>query len=693
MAHNLARKHRPAKWQDVIGQDRAVAAILANLEQKQAPPLLLTGASGTGKTTLARLIGATDICEAENAPCGECETCLHIRDGKTVIGFSEINGAKFDTPAHAKQMAEFINEPAVWRWVTFIDEVHGLSKAACDVLLKPIEDPLQDRRIVLATTEPEKVSRTLASRCVRVPVNRLRAPDLFRLLTNVAANEGIRYETKAFDMIATAADGSAREALQLLEGVANHGAVVPARVAEQLSLGTAGLVVRYLRALLAADSTAQDEVLHEWQAEPRDVTKTIRDMLLYIYNMDAAATRILDFVNPAFFEVEEGDRIELAAGFRAHAKRRNCMFADFMLDCLEQWQFDPAIITDRSSLMIRVRRFDRLLNGDDPSPPPVGHVFEASEVVKRKRRRSAAAKESRNASKQGHLSLRQVEAIYTMASFLPQHHGVLLNTKLEIHLPAYNAFARKTPPIVSALTHALALRTNQWSQGNAHWVYVNAREGDGLRTRIALHLPPAALGKVEGWLSQWMENAQEAKAAGRAGISVDAQNPSRAEGYNRNRVQRHWHIFRWLAAGMDPAAFHWPDSDAKGERAAVIDLLKIGTDMRYGLGDLGEVNAIGSSRSLAPASRRRAAEGKMAFLSAFEDCAWSRLQDGWELKEYGDRRQEQVMREEARERVELEFPAGSTTLEKQVHSEEMKKLISGWPEDPRLRARSWPGWW
>ena len=445
--------------------------------------------------------------------------------------------------------------------------------------------------------------------------------------------------------------------------------------------------------MLRADSAKQDEVLHEWQAELRDITKVIRDMLLYIYNMDAAPSRIRSIVNPAFFEIAEDDRLELAAGFRAHAAHRNRPFADFMLDCLAQWQFDPAIITDRSSLMISVRRFDRLVNGDDPPPDPIGSGERQSGSKPKTRRRSAASVVRAKPSEASHLAFRQVESIYAMASFLPQQHGVLLNTKLDIYHSDFSALNGKTPPVVSALTHALALRTNEWASTPAHWLYVNAREDDGLRTRIALHLPPEALGKVGRWLEDWKANASEAKAAGAIEFALDAQKPNRAEGYDHNRIQRHWYIFRWLAGGLDPFAQHWPHEDARGEREAVVDLLKIGPEMRYSIGVLGRMNAIGSSRSLAPISRKRAAEDRMGFLSAFEDCAWSRLQEGWELKEYGDRVQELIQRQEAVERLELEYPPGSTRLEQDAHEIALKRLVDSWPEDPRKRARSWQGWW
>lgn len=692
MSLNLVKKHRPKRLEDVHGQERACSIIKKSLNMPQPPALLLAGPSGTGKTTLARIIGMTVACEHEERPCGECRTCLAIWQNHSTFHFSEINGAKFDEARHAKVMTEFMEGPAIGNWTTFIDEGQGLSKGAVDVLLKPIEDPMRDKRIVIATTRPEAIHRTLRDRCQIVPVLPLRPPSLYRLVTSIAESEGLRIEPRAVDMIVASAEGSARQALQVLDVVSDFDSIRPEHVANQLSLGTAGLVMRYLREVLSANSAGQDDVLHEWQAEPRDIVKIIRDMLLLIYNMDASPNKIQDIVNPAFFEIEESDRIELAAGFRAHALRRKRPFADFMLDCLAQWEFDPAIITDRSSLIIRVRRFDRLVNGDEPPLDPDEVEIVSRPSQSRIRRRSASSKGSRKHLETGHLSLRQAEDIYEMASFLPQHHGELLNTRIELHLPDHDTTGRKVPRLISSLTHALALRVNVWARTPAHWIYVHSQEESGLRTRIAFHLPPAALGKVEKWLNGWKRTAKDAGETP-AHIVLDAQSPNRAVGYDRNRIQRHWFIFRWLAGGLDPTAQHWPDEEARGERVPVVDLLKISSDMRYSTGELGRMNAIGGSRSLGPASRKEAAGDRLGFLSAFEDCAWSRLQEGWELKEYADRQLERFSRQEAVERLELEFPPGNTRLERDAHEAALQRLVTRWPEDPRERARSWRGWW
>ncbi|MXO91500.1 AAA family ATPase [Pontixanthobacter aquaemixtae] len=676
---------------DLVGQDSAAKAVKLWLESERPQPLLIAGASGTGKTTIARIIGATYLCESTDAPCGECKNCVQIFEGRPAIGYSEFNGAKSSSAEDAKYITKSIDEAVLWRWTTFVDEAHGLSKAGADVLLKPIEDPNRDVRIVFATTEPQNVRRTLRGRCQLVQLRTLNSADLYELLAKVCAAEEIQYEPRALDMIAAVAEGAARDALVQLDGIADLGPVTTELVAECLSLGNAASVLKYFRAVLAADVDAQDEAILQWQTQPQEIVKLIRDFLLYIYNFEARAKRSSDIVNAAFFEVLEADRIAIASGFRHLASSRARAFPDFMLDMMEQWEGDPGNITDRSSLMIKVCRFDRLLHGDAPqpvSPEIMGKVTaDLPEKAKPRRRRISQGPKSADSN---YLNLKQCENMYDMASFLVQEHGVFLNTKITIRQCPDAVGNAKVPPLVSEVTHALAQRAKAWSNAPAHWIYVNAKDEQSVVTRLGLHLPRQALAKVEPWLESWRDKADPKF---KLETEYDVQAANRAEGFNHNRNQRHWWIFRWLASAIHPDILHWSDQEELSSRSPLVDLLNIAKPDRYIIGSIQNLNALGGSQSLGPAARRKAADGRMPFLSAFADCAWEVLQSGWELDEHNDRLVETVRRSDQMDRLQKEYPPAATQLERDAYHHAVARMQADWPALAHDRPRSREGWW
>ncbi|HYJ34009.1 MAG TPA: DNA polymerase III subunit gamma/tau [Candidatus Binatia bacterium] len=241
----LARKYRPQRFADLVGQDpvrttleRAVAA------NRVAHAYLFAGPRGSGKTTTARLVAKALNCErrkdGESEPCNQCHSCVEITSG-TSLDVLEIDGASNRGIEEIRNLRENVKyAPSGGKSkVYIIDEAHQLTDFAWNALLKTLEEPPPHVRFVFATTEPLDVPDTIASRCQVFEFRRLRSEELVAHLETVAAAEKVKLDPEAAALIARASEGSVRDALSRLDqalSVAPEGVTADA-VAQALGLG------------------------------------------------------------------------------------------------------------------------------------------------------------------------------------------------------------------------------------------------------------------------------------------------------------------------------------------------------------------------------------------------------------------------------------------------------------------------
>lgn len=291
MTQALYRKWRPRKWDQVVGQDHVVKTLRnAIAGERIGHAYLFSGPRGTGKTTTARLLAKAANClspDLSNRPCDECENCKAVNEGR-FLDLIEIDAASNTSVEDVRDLRDKINfSPSVGKYkVYIIDEVHMLSTAAFNAILKTLEEPPAHAIFILATTEVHKIPATVLSRCQRHEFRRIPVAEIVNTLKNLAKEEKIEVDEDAYILIARQATGAMRDAISLLDQLASTGQRITLELAQTV-LGTATnqLVINLVNAMQNREPTAGLDTIHSALDSGSDPRQFARQTVDYLRNL------------------------------------------------------------------------------------------------------------------------------------------------------------------------------------------------------------------------------------------------------------------------------------------------------------------------------------------------------------------------------------------------------------------------
>ena len=285
----LARKYRPETFADLVGQDAMVRTLKNAFEADRiAQAFIMTGIRGTGKTTTARIIAKGMNCIGPDGtggpttePCGECEHCVSITEGRHV-DVLEMDAASRTGVNDIREIIDSVAyRAASARYkIYIIDEVHMLSTSAFNALLKTLEEPPAHVKFIFATTEIRKVPVTVLSRCQRFDLRRIEPEVMIAMLDRIAKAEGADIAEDALALITRAAEGSARDAQSLLDQAISHGAgeTTVDQVRAMLGLADRGRVLDLFDLSMQGDAAGALAELGAQYADGADPLAVLRDL-------------------------------------------------------------------------------------------------------------------------------------------------------------------------------------------------------------------------------------------------------------------------------------------------------------------------------------------------------------------------------------------------------------------------------
>ncbi|MCB0378022.1 MAG: DNA polymerase III subunit gamma/tau [Bdellovibrionales bacterium] len=281
----IARKFRPRSFDEFVGQAHVKQTLLNAMSSDRFPhAILFTGPRGTGKTTTARIVAKTLLCEnpQNNNPCNKCQSCLDVAEGRH-LDVIEIDGASNNGVDQIRELRETVGYmPSSGKYkVYIIDEVHMLSTSAFNALLKTLEEPPEHVIFMFATTEVQKIPATILSRCQRFDFRNHTLNDIADHLKNICKQEGINSEDAALFLIAKQAKGSIRDSLTLLEQIISFSGknITLQAVMDILGLTDRHLLLSTIKAIANKDKSQMFEATESFKSSGYDPTLFAEELL------------------------------------------------------------------------------------------------------------------------------------------------------------------------------------------------------------------------------------------------------------------------------------------------------------------------------------------------------------------------------------------------------------------------------
>ncbi len=391
----LARKYRPETFQDLYGQDTMVKTLKNAFEADRiAHAFIMTGIRGTGKTTTARIIAKGLNCVGVDGkggptiePCGQCDACISIAAGRHV-DVLEMDAASRTGVGDIREIIDSVQyRAASARYkVYIIDEVHMLSTSAFNALLKTLEEPPEHVKFIFATTEIRKVPVTVLSRCQRFDLRRIEPEVMAEFLTKIATQESAEIAEDALALIIRASEGSARDALSLLDQAMAHsgGETSAEQVRAMLGLADRGRVLDLFDLIMKGDAAAALAELSGQYAEGADPLAVLRD-LAEVTHWISVVKISPEAADDPTVSPDERERGKIMAGLPMRALTR---MWQMLLKALEEVSAAPNAMMAAEMAIIRLTHIadlpspEELVRKLQNTPPPAAAAAPAAPSTK-----------------------------------------------------------------------------------------------------------------------------------------------------------------------------------------------------------------------------------------------------------------------------------------------------------------------